>query len=63
MKEGDVGEIAILFCSEQTKIFLNQNNVNVGSLIEVVSSGFKLESGVEFDISPEISKGILVLRH
>ena len=63
MKEGDVGEIAILFCSEAIKIFLNQNNVNLGSLIEVLSSGFKLESGVEFDISPEISKGILVLRH
>ena len=63
MEEGDIGEIAILFCSEAIKIFLNQNNVNLGSLIEVLSSGFKLESGVEVDISPEISKGILVLRH
>jgi len=63
MKEGDIGEIAILFCSESTKIFLDQNNLNLGSMIEVVSSGYKLESGVEVGINPEISKGILVLRH
>ena len=63
MKEGDIGEIAILFCSEATKIFLDKNNMNLGSLIEVVSSGYKLESGVEVGINPEISKGILVLRH
>ena len=63
MKEGDIGEIAILFCSEATKIFLDKNNMNLGSLIEVVSSGYKLESGAEVGINPEISKGILVLRH
>ena len=63
MIEGDIGEIAILFCSEATKIFLDKNNMNLGSLLEVVSSGYKLESGVEVGINPEISKGILVLRH
>lgn len=63
MKAGDVGEIAIMLCTDATKFFLDQNNVSLGSLIEATSSGFKLESGVEVSINAEISKGILVVQH